>query len=262
MDLVVNGARAFVATGGRPFDPALPAVVFLHGAGVDHAAWALQTRYFAHHGRAVLAVDFPAHGGSGGPPLATIPALADWVVALLDAARVERAALVGFSMGSLVALEAAARFPMRVRALAVMGIARRMAVHPDLLAAATANDHKAIELILSWAFASRGNLGGHRAPGLWMKGATARLFEHARPGVLAVDLRACDDYQGAAEAAAQVRCPTLVLWGEKDRMAPPKEAKALAGLIAGARTLALPGIGHMPMMEEPIVVTQALKEIV
>jgi pimeloyl-ACP methyl ester carboxylesterase len=261
MDLVVNGARAFAATGGRPFDPALPAVVFVHGAGVDHAAWALQTRHFAHHGRTVLAVDLPAHGGSGGTPLATIPAMADWVVALLDAAGVERAALVGFSMGSLIALDAAARFPRRVRALAVMGVARRLAVHPDLLAAAEANDHKAIELILSWAFAGRGNLGGHHAPGLWMKGATARLFERARPGVLGVDLRACNDYEGAAEAAARVRCPTLVLWGDKDRMAPPKEAAALAQAIPGARVRALPGVGHLPMMEEPIAVTEALKEI-
>src|SRR5471030_2767010 len=114
MQLTVNGIEAFAATGGQPFDPKLPAVVFLHGAGFDHSAWALHSRWFAHHGFGVLAPDLPGHGRSGGAPLPTIADMADWTAALLDAAGVAKAKLVGHSIGSLVALETAARHPARV----------------------------------------------------------------------------------------------------------------------------------------------------
>jgi len=119
MKLSVNGLEAFVATGGRPFDASLPTVVFLHGAGFDHTAWALHDRWFAHHGFAVLAPDLPGHGRSEGPPLPSIGEMADWAIALLDAAGVDGAHLVGHSMGSLIALEAAARHPERVTALSL-----------------------------------------------------------------------------------------------------------------------------------------------
>ena len=66
MLLTVNGAEVFVATGGREFDATLPTVVLLHGAGFDHTTWALHTRWFAHHGFAVLAPDLPGHGRSSG----------------------------------------------------------------------------------------------------------------------------------------------------------------------------------------------------
>ena len=112
MRITVDGGDAFAATGGRDFDRSLPAIVFLHGAGMDHSVWALLARAFAYHGCAVLAPDFPGHGRSAGAPLTSIPALADWTVALIAAAGAKGARLVGHSMGSLVALEAA-RTPSR-----------------------------------------------------------------------------------------------------------------------------------------------------
>src|SRR5256885_7143032 len=84
MQLSVNGVDTFVATGGRAFDPSLPAVVMLHGAGFDHSTWALHSRWFAHHGYSVLAPDLPGHGRSSGKPLPTIADMADWTAALLD----------------------------------------------------------------------------------------------------------------------------------------------------------------------------------
>ena len=115
MDIEVDGARAFAATGGKTFDPGLPVTVFVHGAAFDHTVWKLQARYFAWHGGSVLAVDLPGHGRSEGAPRRSIPEMADWLVALLDAAGVGAANLVGHSMGALVALEAAARHGARVR---------------------------------------------------------------------------------------------------------------------------------------------------
>ena len=108
MKLQVQGREAYAYTGGKPFDPALPCVVFVHGALHDHSPWTLLARWFAHHGCSVLAVDLPGHARSAGPPLADVESTAGWLLALLDAAGVQRAALVGHSMGSLIALEAAA----------------------------------------------------------------------------------------------------------------------------------------------------------
>src|SRR3954471_4221700 len=177
MQLSVNGADTFVATGGRPFDPSLPAVVMLHGAGFDHSTWALHSRWFAHHGFAVLAPDLPGHGRSPGSPLATIAEMADWTAALLDAAGAEKARLVGHSMGSLIALETAARHPAKVSALSLIGTAAAMTVGPDLLKAAEANDHSAVEMVSIWGLGFQAELGGSLAPGLWMHSGAQRVLE-------------------------------------------------------------------------------------
>ncbi len=258
MEISVDGKAVFAATGGRPFDPALPSLVFLHGAAMDHTVWALQTRYFAHHGRNVLAFDLPGHGRSDGRALAGIGALADWLIRALDALAIEAAQVAGHSMGSLVALEAAARHPERVRALALLGTSAPMPVTGALLAAAKADDHGAFDMVTLWGLSRDGQVGGNRAPGLWMTGGGLRLLEHSAPGVLYADLTACNDYQGGLEAAAKVRCPALLLLGERDAMTPPRAAKALAEAIPGAETVVLAGCGHMMMIEQPDQVLDAL----
>ena len=130
MELRVGGESAYAYTGGKAFDPRLPALVFIHGGEQDHSIWILQSRYLAHHGYAVLAVDLPGHGRSGGAPLASIESMAAWIVALLDAAKVRSAALIGHSMGSLVALECAAKYPDRFGRIALIGTAFPMRVSP------------------------------------------------------------------------------------------------------------------------------------
>jgi pimeloyl-ACP methyl ester carboxylesterase len=262
LQLDVDGKPVFVATGGQTPKPALPALVFLHGSGMDHTVWTLQTRYFAHHGRAVLALDLPGHGRSAGPALDSIEALADWVLRALTAAGYERGALVGHSMGALIALEAAARAPQRIWALGLLGVAERMPVHPDLLKAAAANDHNAIDLVAAWGFGRPAHLGGARAPGTWMLGGGVRLLERASPGVLAADLAACNAYQGATAAAAKLRCPVLLLSGDADRMTPASGAAALAKRMDDARPHVLAGAGHMMMVEQPDATLNALAEIV
>src|SRR6201994_3502173 len=251
MQLSVNGLDAFVATGGRPFDKSLPAVVLLHGAGFDHSTWALHSRWFAHHGYAVLAPDLPGHGRSSGKPLPTIAAMADWTAQLLDAAGARQAKLVGHSMGSLIALETAARHPDKVSGLSLIGTAAAMTVGPDLLKAAEANDIAAIDMVSIWGLGFKAELGGSLAPGLWMPQGARRVLERTAPGVLHRDLAACNAYQNALTAAAQVKVPATVIVGERDMMTPAKAGKALAAAIPGARTIVLPGAGHMMMVEQP-----------
>ena len=136
MQLSVNGTDIFVATGGKPFDPSIPAVVMIHGAGFDHSTWALHSRWFAHHGFSVLTPDLPGNGRSSGNALPTIADMADWTAALLGTTGAPKAKLVGHSMGSLIALETSARHPARVSGLGLIGTAATMTVGPDLLKAA------------------------------------------------------------------------------------------------------------------------------
>jgi len=262
MELTVDGRRVHASTGGRPFDPALPAIVFLHGASMDATVWKLMTRYFAWHGRSVLAVDLPGHGRSDGPAIGSIEGMADWLLHLLDTAGLERAALVGHSMGCLVALDAAGRQPERVSALGFCGGAARIPVADVLLHSSAAGEHLAMELINSWGFGRKAQFGGYRVPGLWMLGCGIRIFEHAAKGVLHADLAACNDYRAGAERAGQVRCPTLVIAGERDVMTPVKAGRSLADSIAGARFVVLPGIGHIMPEEAPDETLDALRTLI
>ncbi len=262
MELTVDGGRVFAATGGRPFDPAKPCVVFIHGAGMDHTVWQLQTRYFAHHGRSVLALDLPGHGRSDGPLRESIDAMAAWLMNLLDVAEVNEAALVGHSMGALIALTAAAQTPERVTALALLGAGARMPVHPELQAAADQGDHLALDLITSWAFGRRAHLGGHRGPGLWMTGGGLRLLERSAQGVVANDLRACDTAGDVSPLAEKVVCPALFVLGQQDVMTPVKAARRLIEAMPEARSVVLPGCGHMMMVEQPDQTLDALREVI
>jgi pimeloyl-ACP methyl ester carboxylesterase len=259
MQLAVNGIESFVATGGRQFDPALPTIVLLHGAGFDHTAWALHSRWFAHHGYGVLAPDLPGHGRSAGAPLPTIADMADWTAALLDAAGAAKAWLVGHSMGSLIALETATRHPARVSALSLIGTAATMTVGPDLLKAAEANDHSAVDMVSIWGLGAQAELGGSLAPGLWMHTGAQRVLELCRPGVLYNDLSACNAYQNALAAAAGITVPTTVIIGERDMMTPARAGRALAAALPNARMVVLPGAGHMMMAERPDELLAALQ---
>lgn len=251
MDLTVNGKRAFAATGGRAFDPALPTVALLHGAGMEHSIWALQSRALAHHGCNVVALDFPGHGQSDGPPLATIEALADWVLAALKAVDATRLRLAGHSMGALVALEAAARAGSSCERLALVGFAPEMRVHPDLLGAARAGTHLASELMVAWSFGLGGLTGGNPAPGVFLPESARRLIERTPAASLAADLAACDDYRGALAAASRVSCPVVLLLGDQDRMTSAREGEAFAKHFAQARVKILRDTGHLMMIEQP-----------
>jgi pimeloyl-ACP methyl ester carboxylesterase len=260
MQLTVNGIDSFVATGGREFDPSLPTVVLLHGAGFNHTSWALHSRWFAHHGYGVLAPDLPGHGRSSGAPLSTIAEMADWTAALLEASGAAKAKLVGHSMGSLIALETAARHPAKVSALSLIGTADTMMVGPDLLKAAEANDHAAIDMVSIWGLGFSAELGGSLAPGLWMHFGAERVLEQCKRGVLFSDLSACNAYQGALAAAAKVTVPATLILGERDMMTPARAGKALAAALPNSRTVVLSGAGHMMMAERPDELLAALQD--
>ncbi len=257
MRIDVNGAEVFAATGGKEFDPSKPAVIFLHGAGFDHSTWGLYTRWHAHNGFAVLAPDLPGHGLSGGKPLASVAEMADWVAALISAAGLKQARLVGHSLGALIALETAARHPGKVSGLRLIAAATAMPVSEALLAAAKVNSPDAIAMMTIWGFGHRAALGGSLAPGNWMIGHGVRVLEATKPGVLHTDLVASNAYDATA-SAPNIKAPVTLVLAERDLMTPAKNGKALAAMIPNAKVVMLAGTGHMLLAEKPDEVLKAI----
>jgi pimeloyl-ACP methyl ester carboxylesterase len=258
MELTVDGRKVYAATGGKPFDPAKPAVIFIHGAGQDHTNWQLPARWFAWNGYTVLAPDLPGHGRSDGPALPTIDAMAQWIVHLMDAAKLEKSALVGHSMGGGIAVEVAAANPTRITRVALLGTSPAMPVNDALLTAARDTPAVAHQMIVAWAHGPQAKVGGNAAPGMWMTGGSLALLSRNRPGSLYAAFNACNLWKTGPEAAARVRCPTLVMIGGSDSMTPPKIGRALADKIAGSQTVIIPGSGHMMMYEAPDAMLDAL----
>lgn len=269
MQLELDGKQAYAYTGGKTFDPALPCVVFIHGAQNDHSVWSLQSRWFAHHGFSVLAVDLPGHGRSAGSPLPSIEALADWIELLLEkvgaggtATNAPLVTLVGHSMGSLTALECAARHPARIARIALIGTAVPMPVSDALLKAAKEKEPKAIAMINTWSHSPRGTIGGNSVPGMWLLGASRRLMERQQPGVLYNDLAACNAYTHGMEATVALSCPVLIVAGSRDLMTSPKAAAKLAANLKQASSVTLSGAGHSLMAEQPDAVLDALRTFI
>ena len=255
-------SQAYAYTGGKRLDASLPAIVFVHGAMHDHSDWTLLARWFAHHGHAALAPDLPGHGQSAGKPLESVEAIADWLLALLDAAGVDEAALVGHSMGSLIALEAAGRAPARVARLSMVGTAYPMAVSPALLEMGERDPFAAIDSVNALSISTLASKPSYPGPGTWLHGADrilARRLQMAQTeaNLFLTDFRVCDRYRGGIEAAARVTCPATLVLGARDQMTWPKHASALAEALR-ARVVILP-TGHSVMSEDPDALLAAVR---
>jgi pimeloyl-ACP methyl ester carboxylesterase len=233
-------------------------VAFVHGAGLDHSSFGLQSRYFGYHGRNVLAVDLPGHGRSEGPPIASVGGMADWLSRVLEKTNTRQCSVIGHSMGALVALEFAARYPAECERVALIGVGYPMKVTDVFLEAARKNDYAAFDMSTIWGHAAQVPLGGNPNPGMWMYGDALARLERLAPGVLYNDLKACNDYGAGEESAARVKCPVLLILGRRDVMTPPRAARLLQERIAGSKTIELAPSGHALMAEAPDATLDAL----
>ena len=264
MELLVEDHPTYAYTGGKALDPGKPTVVFIHGVLNDHSVWILQSRWFANHGWNVLAIDLPGHCRSAGAPPASVEDAARFVVALLDAAGVEKAALVGHSFGSLIALETAARAPERVSHIALVGTAYPMAVSPTLLESSLNTPMRAIDMVNSFSHSMLAPPPSSLGPGTWLYGGSRALMRRVlasnrEVNVFHVGFNACNDYANGEAAMAAVACPVLFLLGGADQMTPPRAAKALQAKAVGAKVVTVQA-GHALMSEAPDAVLFALKD--
>jgi len=268
MQLTVNGANTYCYSGGKPFDASKPTVVFIHGVLNDHSVWILQSRYLANHGWNVLAVDLPGHCRSAGEAPETVERAAAFIVALLDAAGLQRAALVGHSWGSLIALEAASRLKECVSHLVLVGTAFPMKVSQALLDASLHEPMKALTMVNVFSRSTLAAPPSVLGPGTWVYGAGMALgrrvlASNKRVNVFHRGFKACDSYANGEKAIAQITCPVLFILGEQDQMTQPKAAQSL---IAKARetgrqvqVVNLP-VGHHQMSETPDATLFAIRD--
>jgi pimeloyl-ACP methyl ester carboxylesterase len=267
MDLLAS-PRLYAYTGGRPFDGTRPTVVFIHGAQHDHSVWILQSRYFAHHGYSVLALDLPGHMRSAGPPLTSVEAMADRIAAGLEATGAQRLLLVGHSMGSLICLELARRLAGHVLGVALVATAFPMQVSDALLAATRDDPDQALDMINVWSHSSAtaafDRKPSNPGPGFSNVWQNLRLMQRvgSRDGrdVLHLDFAACNAYAGGLDAARALRRPALFVLGKHDVMTPPRAARALIDACADATVVQIDRGGHSLMAERPDQVLGALKD--
>jgi pimeloyl-ACP methyl ester carboxylesterase len=200
---------------------------------------------------------------SAGPALTSIEAIADWLLALLDAAGVKRAALAGQSLGSLVALEAAGRAPERATRLVMLGTAYPMAVPAALLELGQSNPLAAIDRVVMYSFSTLAAKPSYPSPGVWLRGSARALMRQVLahghdPLLFHTDFAACDRYAHGLQAAEKVRCPAHLVLAEFDQMTPTKVARELATALKA--TVHTVPAGHFLMQECPDGVLQALRE--
>lgn len=258
MELNVNNHSVYVATGGKEFDATLPTVLFLHGSGGDHRTWALQTRWFAYHGYAVLAPDLPGHSLSGGEAFTAIEDSGPWLTELLDAAGVKSAHVVGHSQGFLSGLELAKVAPEKVRSITAVATAAAIPVNQALIDTAKAENDKAAMMMCNWGFGPKAHVGASATPGMQPIGIS-RAIMAANP--LAADLQACADYQGGADAVAGLSCPRHAILATHDKMTHIKAGTGLAKAMGISPTI-IDGYGHMLPLEAPKQTLEALASFI
>ena len=264
MNLKIHGHDTYCYTGGKAFDAAKPTAVFIHGVLNDHSVWILQTRYLANHGWNVLALDLPGQGRSAGDPPATVEDAARFIVELLDAAGVKRAALIGHSFGSLIALEAASRYSDRISQIVLVGTAFPMKVSPALLDASVNTPMKGIDMINTFSHSMLAPPPAALGPGTWLYGGSRALMRrvlasNTRVNVFHTGFKACDSYTGGDAAMERVRCPVLFVLGRSDQMTPPKAAQSLIAKAKNGKVV-LVEAGHQLMLEAPDGVLFAIRD--
>lgn len=265
MDVMIAGTSRYVYTGGKPCLPAEfsagsgPVVLFIHGAQQDHSCWTLPSRWCARHSYRVLAPDLPGHGRNPGPALASVEAIADWLIALLDELKIEQAIPVGHSLGSLIALDLAARYPQRVRQFVQVTPSLPMPVAPALLDATQSNPAQAMQIINSFSYTQQSQLGGSRVPGLWLTGLNSRLMQRQPTASLFTDMNACNAYQRDLSSLNEIHIPALIIAGKQDRMTPPKMARQIVQALPQATLVEING-GHALMAEQPDDFLNALRD--
>jgi pimeloyl-ACP methyl ester carboxylesterase len=253
MKISYQGKSVTIATGGRDHsDSSQPAVVLIHGAGMDRTTWQMQNRWLAHHGYRVAAIDLPGHGASDGPPLETIEEMAAWTSGLIHELGLAPAHLVGFSLGTYVAIEVAATDPSCAESLVLIGTASAMPVHPELLSSSYDDIPKAARLMTSWSIGSRAHRGGNQSPGTWLVGASNALLDRSPKDALGHDMAACNAYSGAVTSAAKITAPVTFVLGTEDKMTPIRSSADLIDAVSNKTVVHMEKIGHMMPIEDPI----------
>ena len=239
---------------GQGIDPKKQTIVFLHGSGLSHIVWSLTEQFFSNKNFNVLSIDLPGHGNSDGPCLDTIEKIADWLESVFKKLQLKNLILVGHSQGCLEILEYAFKYKSRLNKIVLVGGSNKMPVHPDLIELANNGDSDAVKLMMKWGYeGSKKFIGGN---------PVEKIIQSPRDisEILAVDLNACNNYSNGLEATKVLDLPTLLIFGELDKMINLAAGKKFSNLVKNSSTHVIKGCGHMIMIEKAFEMREKILE--
>jgi len=237
-------------------DKKKPTIVLIHGSGLTHIVWSLHEQYYLSQGFNVLCVDLPGHGNSEGPSLKSIEEISNWIKSLMLKADISKVIIIGHSQGCLVGIDFASRYPELIEKLVLVAGSYRMPVNQDLIDLAEAGDERAVLLMMKWGYeGSKAFIGGN---------PVKKIINSAREirEVLAVDLKACNNYKNGEESLKKIDCPTLCIFGDLDKMVPVKVGLKMSEQIKNSETKIISNCGHMIIFEKAFEMRKLVKEFI
>jgi len=259
MRFQLNGSEVYASTGGRDHVDGQPVLIFMHGAGSSHLVWSQQSRSFAYAGYNVLSLDFPAHNLSGGEPLSSVEAQADWVLQVMDHLKIEKATLIGHSQGALVCLAAVDKAADRIEKIAFIAAAAAIPVNDMLISTAETKEHRAKASMTAWGLGPDAHHFDNTVPGFSLVGSGLRTMDLNVEGALPTDLKACNTFANGLEIAASIQCETMCVLAGKDKMTPLKFGMKLAEALPNNMLHVLPESGHTVPGERPHELNEYLR---
>ena len=239
---------------GQGIDTNKDTIVFLHGSGLSHIVWSLAEQFFSSKNFNVLSIDLPGHGNSDGPCLNSIEKIADWLEKVFDKLKLKNLILVGHSQGCLEILEYSSKYKERLKKLVFVGGSNKMPVHPDLIELAQSGHSDAVKLMMKWGYeGSKKFIGGNPIERIIQSPSDIKE-------ILAVDLIACNNYANGSEAAKVIDLPSMLIFGELDKMVNLEAGKKFSNLIKNSNTHVIKGCGHMIMIEKAFEMREKILE--
>ena len=250
----LENKNIYASDSGQGLDKNKDTIVFLHGSGLSHIVWSLAEQFFSSKNFNVLSIDLPGHGNSDGPCLDSIEKIADWLEKVFDKLQLKNLILVGHSQGCLEILEYSSRYKERIKKLVFVGGSNKMPVHPDLIELAQNGHSDAVKLMMKWGYeGSKKFIGGN---------PVEKIIQSPRDisEILAVDLKACNNYSNGSEAAKAINLPSMLIYGELDKMVNLEAGKKFSNLIKNSITHVIKGCGHMIMIEKAFEMREKILE--
>ena len=254
MIITIENKSVHASDAGQGIDNSKDTIVFLHGSGLSHIVWSLTEQFFSNKKFNVLSIDLPGHGNSEGPCIDTIEKIAEWLEKVFLELKLDNIILVGHSQGCLEALEYSFKYKDRLKKIVFVGGSYQMPVNKDLIDLATNGDSDAVKLMMKWGYeGSKKFIGGN---------PVERIIQSPRDisEILAVDLMACNNYLNGSEAAKAINCPTLLLFGDLDKMVNLEIGKKFSNLVKNSTTHVIKGSGHMIMIEKAFEMREKVLE--
>ena len=254
MKIAIQNKSVYASDAGQGIESSKDTIVFLHGSGLSHIVWSLTEQFFSNKNFNVLSIDLPGHGNSDGPCLDSIEKIADWLEKVFDELKLKNIILVGHSQGCLEALEYSFKYKDRLKKIVFIGGSYRMPVNKDLIDLALNGDSDAVKLMMKWSFeGSKKFIAGNPIERIIQSPSDIKE-------ILAVDLIACNNYANGTESAEAINCPTMLIFGNLDKMVNLEVGKKFANIVQNSTSHIIDGCGHMIMIEKAFEMREKILE--